>query len=168
MNKPRELMEDRSDLWRRNVEISEAFEKRCADLFRSRGHEVEHRLKAFDPPDLIVDGRSRIECKCDVRAVDTGNVCIQFEEMGKPSGIQDDTDFWLHGIGVEGKILLVSTLRLCRLLLPAVDDHSPSYAARIVEVRRGVCLTRNFLIPLDKFALLPMVRLWARDGEMAE
>lgn len=86
-----------------NLEYAQAGEEEVAELLTRKFKDF--KLKDYNDDkecDLIADvgGREvKIEIKEDVRTKDTGNVVIECESRGKPSGIKTTTaDFWVFRV----------------------------------------------------------------------
>lgn len=71
------------------------FERKYFDLDLERGKEWENYFAS-------IIGNSKIECKRDRLARKTGNIFIEYECFGKPSGIATTkSDYWV--VGIESK-----------------------------------------------------------------
>ena len=79
-----------------------------ADWFKARGYEVWHTL-GRENIDLVL--QTRMEVKTDMKALQTGNVAIETQYNGAPSGICTSTaPYW--GIVVGDEAFMVDTRRL--------------------------------------------------------
>lgn len=92
-----------------NLEFAQAGEEEVADLLERKFKDF--KLKDFNEDkdcDLVADINGRevtIEVKEDVRVMDTGNVVIECESRGKPSGIMTTTaDFWVFRLHTKDGI----------------------------------------------------------------
>ena len=85
-----------------------------------------------------------VEVKTDVRAADTGNLYLEYECLGKPSGIQTSkADAWAFVLGNGGFVNIVPT-DVLRYLYTQLVGHK-KYCR---EMARGARPTRGVLIPL--------------------
>ena len=65
---------------------------------------------------------SKIEVKTDRMTESTGNVYIEYESRGKPSGIKTtQADYWVYKVG-KGKAIVIETLELKKLLRELIID----------------------------------------------
>ena len=66
---------------------------------------LEVKYGNFKEYDFIADNL-RYECKADRMAHKTGNLCIEYQSRGKPSGIStSEADFWIYMlVGPDGEI----------------------------------------------------------------
>lgn len=92
-----------------NLEYAQIGEEEVAHLLEKRFKDF--KLKGFNDDrdcDILadIDGREvTIEVKEDVRTKDTGNVVIECESRGKPSGIKTTKAlFWVFRVHTEGGI----------------------------------------------------------------
>ncbi len=77
------------------LKVGQEFEKKALNFFKYE--------KVFFPQgkhseyDFILDDDIKIEVKSDCLSGQTGNLCIEFENRKKPSGIEKTTaDFWIY------------------------------------------------------------------------
>ena len=57
---------------------------------------------------------------------DTGNIAIEFESYGKPSGINaTEADYWFHNLAVDDEVYctLVFETEILRKIVEELDDH---------------------------------------------
>ena len=85
--------------WKESLKIGENFEKFIMEDIKTKlglnvvKNEVAIRYKLYD---LIVEENTTIECKCDEKAEETKNVCIETHCEGNESGIlTTSADYWL-------------------------------------------------------------------------
>lgn len=108
--------EDHND-FHDNLEFAQKGEEEVAELLSKKFKDF--KLKAFNNDnqcDIVaeVGGQTvTIEVKEDVRTKDTGNVVIECESRGKPSGIMTSkADFWVFRIHTnEGLLNLLYKIR---------------------------------------------------------
>jgi uncharacterized protein (DUF3820 family) len=88
------------DKFHRDLAQGHKYEKRCLDYLDY--DTVEHKQGKFSEYDLTItkDGKkTTIEVKSDRQASQTGNLAIEYECNGKPSGINKTTaDYWIYFI----------------------------------------------------------------------
>jgi hypothetical protein len=92
--------------WEESLAIGEGFEKFVMLDIASKlvisvaKNEVAANLKLYD---LTLEDGTTIECKCDERAEDTKNICIETHCNGNESGIlTTGADYWLVTDNVKG------------------------------------------------------------------
>ena len=57
---------------------------------------LEVKKGNFKPYDFVADN-VKYECKADRMAHKTGNLCIEYQSRGKPSGIStSEADYWIY------------------------------------------------------------------------
>tara|TARA_B100000035_G_C20860133_1_gene491480 strand:- start:16 stop:363 length:348 start_codon:yes stop_codon:yes gene_type:complete len=82
-----------------DLEVGQVFEKELAYIF---------------------EGKFTVECKRDLQANETGNVFVEYESRGKPSGLAtSQADYWAFSIS-DSKIRIIKTNQLkinCRKYL---------------------------------------------------
>lgn len=84
-----------------NLEFAQEGERLVSDLLQEKlaGLQIlesNNNGKSHDIEALLGDRKVLFEVKEDVRVADTGNVVIEYESFGKPSGIKTTcADFWL-------------------------------------------------------------------------
>lgn len=94
-----------------------------------------------------------VEVKNDVRASDTGNLYIEFECRGKPSGIQTtEADAWAFVLGGGASVTIIPT-NLLHYLYTQLLDHK-KYCR---EMNRGARPTKGVLLPLSKLTELTIL-----------
>ena len=90
-----------------NLEFAQEGEREVAALLQRklRGIEIidSNNNGSSHDIEIMLEGRKVLfEVKEDVRASDTGNIVVECESRGKPSGIQTTkADFWLFRIHNE-------------------------------------------------------------------
>ena len=78
--------------------------------------------KRYDLKVFSEDESYTIEVKWDMKAPETGNVAIEFEYRGNPSGIEaSEADFWAYKI--EDKFYMLSKDRMSEM----IEVERPSY-----------------------------------------
>lgn len=105
----------------KDLEFGKQYQLKVKDLFEWEEFvNTEGYLKEFDitgsfkteEGNLI---KTKWEVKADRRAKQTGNIAIEFESNGKPSGITTTTaDFWIYFIHGENTYYLIPTSVLRR------------------------------------------------------
>lgn len=103
--------------WKDSLRIGEKFEKFIMVNIKNKlGLDViknddSSKFKLFD---LTIENGKTIECKCDERAEDTKNVCIETHCDGKESGILTTAaDYWLITDNNQGFLIKTSELKRC-------------------------------------------------------
>jgi len=103
--------------WKESLAIGESFEKFVMQDIASKldisveKNEVAANLKLYD---LTLEDGTTIECKCDERAEETKNICIETHCNGKESGILTTAaDYWFITDNVKGYLIKTSELRRC-------------------------------------------------------
>lgn len=103
--------------WKESLKIGENFEKFVMDdIITKLGlnvikNEVAIKYKLYD---LTLENNITIECKCDERAEDTKNICVETHCEGNESGILTTTaDYWMITDNVQGYLIKTSELRRC-------------------------------------------------------
>jgi len=75
---------------------------------------------------------SKIEVKTDRMTEQTGNVYIEYQSRGKPSGIKTtQADFWVYKVA-NGKAIVIETIELKKLLRQLILENKA-----IVGVKGG-------------------------------
>lgn len=93
--------------------------------------------------------RARVEVKSDRKAKDTGNVFVEFEQKGRPSGIRVTTaDWWAFEVNRDC-FVLVPTVRV-RAVMEWVMENHPHMVKRGGDFDNymGVCVPVNWLLRL--------------------
>lgn len=103
--------------WKESLAIGEDFEEFIMQDIASKlkmdaiKNEVQSKLKLYD---ITIKNGITIECKCDERAEDTKNICIETHCDGNESGIlTTSADYWLITDNVKGFLIKTSELRRC-------------------------------------------------------
>ena len=103
--------------WRESLEIGENFEKFVINEIESKlalsatKNEVAANLKLYD---ITLGNGKTIECKCDERAEDTKNICIETHCDDNESGILTTAaDYWLITDNLQGFLIKTSELKKC-------------------------------------------------------
>ena len=103
--------------WKESLEIGEKFEKFIMkDIKLKLGLDVEKNeiaanLKLYD---LILYNGKTIECKCDERAEETKNICIETHCDDNESGIlTTSADYWLITDNIGGYLIKTTELKRC-------------------------------------------------------
>ena len=103
--------------WKESLKIGEDFEKFVMQEIKTKlalsvvKNEVAANLKLYD---LTLENGKTVECKCDERAEESKNICIETHCEGKESGILTTTaDYWLITDKAKGFLIKTSELRRC-------------------------------------------------------
>jgi hypothetical protein len=103
--------------WKESLKIGEDFEKfvileiKTKLALNATKNEVAANLKLYD---IILENFKTIECKCDERAEETKNICIETHCDGKESGILTTTaDYWMITDNLQGFLIKTSELKRC-------------------------------------------------------
>ena len=103
--------------WKESLKIGENFEKFVIEEIKTKlavsatKNEVAANLKLYD---ITLENGLTIECKCDERAEDTKNICIETHCNGNESGILTTAaDYWLITDNLQGFLIETSELRKC-------------------------------------------------------
>ena len=144
-------MRDHNDFYD-NLDFAQQGEDEVAKLLENKFKDFE--LKGFNHDnkcDIVasVGGKEvTIEVKEDVRTKDTGNVVIECESRGKPSGIMTSkADFWVFRVHTEDGILnlLFKTKQVKQAIrdrrfhnkrqMPHTDSNNVLYFFRLDDLR---------------------------------
>lgn len=118
------------------------------DIDKARGDAAEKWVSDIRAG---LEGDASIEVKRD-KALSTGNLYVEYECRGKPSGIATTkADLWVFVLDLDHFAIVISTERLKALA------RSFYRAGRIGECVVGSHPTKGVLIPLDR-----VMRLWSR------
>ena len=103
--------------WKESLEIGENFEKFVISELQNKlalsaeKNEVAVNFKLYD---ITLENGKTIECKCDERAEETKNICIETHCDGNESGIlTTSADYWLITDNINGFLIKTSELRRC-------------------------------------------------------
>ena len=103
--------------WKESLKIGESFEAFVMSrIFKGIGvnsikNDVKAKLKLYD---ITLENGLTIECKCDERAEETRNICIETHCDGKESGIlTTSADFWIVSDNVKAYLIETSELKIC-------------------------------------------------------
>ena len=80
------------------------------------------QIKEKELADILEN--KKIEVKYDLQATDTGNVFVEYESRGKPSGISTtESDYYCFAIGVCFVLIKTEYLKdICRTFLGSTKD----------------------------------------------
>jgi hypothetical protein len=105
------------------------------DLDLKFGEVWEHKLH-----DLLTE-KGKVEVKTDRMAHKTGNIVIEFESRGKPSGIATTgADYWMYWIENSGIGIFIPTDKLreivgtCRVVRGGDDNTSRMYLVPLQSI----------------------------------
>ena len=88
----------------KDLEFGREFERKALDYFEHTSYEFAPN-RCFKDYDIKLDGKTTIEVKADRLAHKTGNVVIEYQCNGKPSGIESTrADFWLYFIDKTNEV----------------------------------------------------------------
>jgi len=103
--------------WEESLKIGEDFENnRMKDIYDKIGlkctkNELYSNLKFFD---FTIENGITIECKCDEKAEETQNICIETHCNDNESGILTTTaDYWLITDNIKGYLIKTSEIKRC-------------------------------------------------------
>lgn len=103
--------------WKESLKIGENFEKFVMAEIENKlalkaiKNEVAANLKLYD---ITLENEKTIECKCDARAEETQNICIETQCNDKESGILTTTaDYWLITDNIRGYLIKTTELKRC-------------------------------------------------------
>jgi hypothetical protein len=103
--------------WKESLKIGEDFEKFVIEEIKTKlalnatKNEVAANLKLYD---ITLENSKTVECKCDERAEETKNICIETHCDGKESGILTTTaDYWMITDNLQGFLIKTSELKRC-------------------------------------------------------
>ena len=103
--------------WEKSLEIGESFEKFVMREIKNKlalnatKNEVAANLKLYD---ITIENSKTVECKCDERAEDTRNICIETHCDGKESGILTTAaDYWMITDNIQGFLIKTDELKRC-------------------------------------------------------
>lgn len=103
--------------WIESLKIGEDFEKYVKHEIENKlgikavKNEVAATLKFYD---LVLENQKTVECKCDERANETKNICIETHCDGQESGISTTTaDYWMITDNVKGFLIKTNQLKRC-------------------------------------------------------
>lgn len=86
----------------------------------------------------------KVEVKCDIKAKDTGNLFIEYESWGKPSGIaRSKADFYCFDIG--HLFILIDADRLKEIVRPLLGTKADRSGGD-ENTSKGVLLPLNKLV----------------------
>ncbi len=111
--------------WENDLAFGESGEQRVIETLRSLGN-------------------GKVEVKTDRRAEQTGNVYIEYECNGCPSGLKtSDADWWAFVLG--NRVVFIPSQELRELA-----NHYAQMPARRKEQTRGTHTTKGIVIPIER------------------
>ena len=103
--------------WEKSLEIGGSFEKFVIEEIKNKlalsatKNEVVANLKLYD---ITLENGITIECKCDERAEETRNICIETHCDDNESGILTTTaDYWMITDNQQGFLIETAELKKC-------------------------------------------------------
>lgn len=129
-----------------DLRFATVYEKRVVELFESTEHwfspkgskEYDVGIRLNDDPEVL------FEVKADRKTINTGNIAIEFECRGKPSGITTSkSDYWVYFLDGKNQYLLIPTDRLRN------EIAKESYKRKVSGGDDGVA--RMYLFGLETF-----------------
>jgi len=112
--------------WKESLEIGENFEKFVTNNIQKKlglnvtKNEVVIKYKLYD---LTLENGITVECKCDERAENTKNICIETHCEGNESGILTTTaDYWMITDNIQGFLIKTDEIRRC-----IIEGHTDLY-----------------------------------------
>jgi hypothetical protein len=94
-----------------DLAFGNSYERRLVEMLKLTDYEiVKGCVKDYD----IIDNGTRLtyEVKADRNTIKTGNICIEYECNGKPSGITTTRADYIAYFEVEGKLYIIPTIRI--------------------------------------------------------
>lgn len=102
-------MQARANTWQQAKQLGDAAELAIANYFAERGYTVSKTIGRADH-DLEIS--KLLEIKADHLAEQTGNVAVETQHNGRPSGLYaTSAQLWIIAVGSEGIAVGVDTLR---------------------------------------------------------
>jgi hypothetical protein len=98
------------------------FELFCLNEIREKKYPqalIDNPDKKFEYWDIYVNEGIQIECKNDIEAATTNNICIEVAQDGRPSGVKiTKAKYWLHCDGIRdgNEMFLAKTEKILELL----------------------------------------------------
>jgi len=92
--------------------------------------EIDNPNKKFEYWDIFVNNDITIECKHDIYAAHTGNICIEYEQDSRPSGIgTSKAKYYIICDGVyDGKtIFLISAKNIRKLITVEYENKLKAF-----------------------------------------
>ena len=131
--------------------LGEEFERKVIKLLKKAGHEAwkrkDHDYDLTVVLDVPLYGAHRIkaECKMDFAASGSGNLALEVESQGKPSGIHPkgpNPDLWIHGVGDEVWLMKTRAIQdLCVM-------HRMTWGNKYVPVGDKFMKAKAILMPI--------------------
>ncbi len=130
----------------RDLKMGKSYEMKLLDLIEYDSYkQAEGRFKDWDMEIHYQGETITFECKADTFAKRTGQIAIEYECNGKPSGITTTkADYWVHFFAGSNKYLMIPTDEL-----RAVIDGN-GYARKCSGGDRWA--SRLYIIDAEKFA----------------
>lgn len=132
--------------FKQDLELGEHYQSICLELFE---HEKAEIMKGnFKPYDLWLENegeRVTMEVKSDRLTLGTGNIAIEFECSGKPSGITTtEADHWVYFVIGSRDYYLIPTMEIMK----AITERRFTRTARGGDGWRA----NMYLFPRDVFS----------------
>ena len=95
-NLRRQSRKTKMTTFHRDLDFGNKYQEHYINTLTPRPTYLEVIPGNFKPFDFVADG-VKYECKADRMAYKTGNICIEYESRGSPSGIEtSEADFWVY------------------------------------------------------------------------
>lgn len=158
------LREHSDPAWQASVRLGEAFEDRCVRWAAAQPttqklhYTPKSKLPGYDFSFIgrvgNFFGHATVECKCDRRAAETGNVFVQVEKDRKPHGIHISTaTHWFVNLGDPrtGKVVVVRRAELA--------DYIKRFSKKVEGAGRSANTT-GVLVSVEDFLRCPSAFTW--------
>ena len=143
--------------WKQSLKIGENFEKFVMAEIKNKlalkaiKNEVAANLKLYD---ITLENEKTIECKCDERAEETQNICIETHCNDKESGILTTTaDYWLITDNIKGYLIKTSELKRC-----VYEGHTslfPNEPTKFLHMKNYPVKQEDGVVKLMDFYTIP-------------
>ncbi len=131
--------------WKSDLELGEAYQRTLLDIVEYDTYEMAvGNFKPYDVKIKYKDDTYTVEVKADRKTKDTGNMVIEYECNGKPSGITTtEADYWAYFIDGTPEYFLIPTTDIRK----AIDEKKYSRTTRGGDGFRA----NMFLFPVSAF-----------------
>lgn len=144
--------------WKKSLKIGENFEKFVIDDIKTKlgldvtKNEVAIKYKLYD---LTLENGLTIECKCDERAEDTKNICIETHCNDNESGIlTTSADYWLITDNIQG--FLIKTIEIRRCIIEGHTDLYPEEPTKFLHMVKYPVKQEDKSVKLMNFYTIPI------------
>lgn len=143
--------------WEESLKIGENFEvNRMNDIYNKIGlkcikNELYSNLKLYD---FTIENGITIECKCDKKAEETKNICIETHCNNNESGIlTTSADYWLITDNVKG--YLIKTIEIKRCIEEGYTSLYPDKPTKFLHMTNYPVKQEDKSIKLMNFYTIP-------------